>query len=47
MGSQPWLKVNGDGRRFINESGTYENILHADEYQKGHVHYVIFDSYWT
>lgn len=47
MGSQPWLKVNGDGRRFINESGTYENILHADEYQKGHVHYVIFDSNWT
>ena len=46
MGSQPWLKVNADGRRFMNESGTYENILHADEYQKGHCHYTIFDSNW-
>ena len=45
--SQPWLKVNADGRRFMNESGTYENILHADEYQKGHCHYTIFDSNWV
>lgn len=47
MGSQPWLKVNADGHRFFNESGTYEGILHADEYQKGHCHYTIFDSNWT
>lgn len=47
MASQPWLKVNADGKRFINESGTYENILHADEYQKGHCHYTLFDSNWT
>ena len=47
MGSQPWLKVNADGQRFFNESGTYEGILHADEYQKGHCHYTIFDSNWT
>ncbi len=47
MGSQPWLKVNADGRRFMNESGTYENILHANEYQKGHCHYTLFDSNWT
>ena len=47
IGSQPWLKVNADGRRFINESGTYENILHADEYQKGHCHYTLFDANWT
>ncbi len=47
MGSQPWLKVNADGRRFMNESGTYENILHADEYQKGHCHYTLLDSNWT
>ena len=45
-GSQPWLKVNADGERFFNESGTYEGILHADEYQKGHAHYCIFDSNW-
>jgi succinate dehydrogenase/fumarate reductase flavoprotein subunit len=42
MGSQPFLKVNKDGKRFFNESGTYEGILHADEYQKGHCHYTIF-----
>ena len=47
MGSQPWLKVNADGKRFMNESGTYENILHADEYQKGHSHYTLFDSNWV
>lgn len=47
MGSQPWLKVNADGKRFFNESGTYEGILHADEYNKGHVHYTLFDSNWT
>lgn len=47
MGSQPWLKVNADGKRFFNESGTYEGILHADEYQKGHCHYTLFDANWT
>ena len=47
MGSQPWLKVNKDGLRFFNESGTYEGILHADEYNKDHVHYCLFDSNWT
>ncbi len=46
MASQPWLKVNADGERFINESGTYENILHSDQYQKGHCHYTLFDSNW-
>ena len=47
IGSQPWLKVNADGKRFMNESGTYENILHADEYQKGHCHYTLFDANWV
>jgi len=47
MGSQPWLKVNADGERFFNESGTYEGILHADEYNKDHCHYTIFDADWT
>ncbi len=46
-GSQPWLKVNAYGERFFNESGTYEGILHADEYQPGHCHYSIFDATWT
>lgn len=47
MGSQPWLKVNADGKRFFNESGTYEGIAHADEYQKGHCHFTLFDKNWT
>ena len=47
MGSQPWLKVNAYCKRFMNESGTYENILHADEFQKGHCHYTLFDSNWV
>ena len=47
MGSQPWLKVNSFGERFINESGTYENPLHADKYNKDHCHYSIFDSNWV
>lgn len=46
MGSQPWLKVNKFGERFMNESGTYENPLHADEYNPDHCHYSIFDSNW-
>ena len=46
-GSQPWLKVNADGERFFNESGTYEGIIHSDECQKGHCHYSIFDATWT
>ena len=47
MGSQPWLKVNWEGKRFFNESGTYEGILHADEYNKDHAHYTLFDSNWS
>lgn len=47
IGSQPWLKVNADGKRFMNESGIYEGILHADEYQKGHCHYTLFDADWV
>ncbi len=47
MGSQPFLKVNSKGARFFNESGTYEGILHADEFNKDHCHYTIFDSDWT
>ena len=46
IGSQPFLKVNADAERFFNESGTYEGILHADEKQKGHAHYTLFDANW-
>jgi succinate dehydrogenase/fumarate reductase flavoprotein subunit/uncharacterized protein with FMN-binding domain len=47
MGSQPFLKVNSKGERFFNESGTYEGVLHTDEFNKDHCHYTIFDSDWT
>lgn len=47
MGSQPWLKVNANGERFFNESGTYAGVLSADEYNKDHCHYTLFDSDWT
>ncbi len=47
MGSQPWLKVDANGKRFMNESGTYENVLHAAEGLPGHCHYTIFDSNWV
>lgn len=47
MASHPWLKVNADGERFFNESGTYEGILHTNQFQKGHAHYTIFDSDWV
>lgn len=46
IGSQAFLKVNADGDRFFNESGTYDGILHADRKQKGHAHYTIFDANW-
>lgn len=46
MGSQPWLKLDSDGKRFMNESGTYENVLHGNEYRKDHAHYTLFDSNW-
>ena len=44
MGSQPWLKVNLNGERFCNESGTYDFILHADASQPGGTHVTIWDS---
>ncbi len=46
MGSQPWLKVNLNGERFCNESGTYDFILHADSHQPGNIHISIWDSDW-
>lgn len=47
MGSQPWLKVNKDGLRFFNESGTYDGIIRANEFNREHVHYTIFDGNWA
>ena len=44
MGSQPWLKVNLNGERFCNESGTYDFILHADAAQPGNIHICLWDA---
>ncbi|MFR5091009.1 MAG: hypothetical protein ACLTDR_02380 [Adlercreutzia equolifaciens] len=44
MGSQPWLKVNLNGERFCNESGTYDFILHADASQPGNIHVCLWDA---
>ncbi|MEH2919588.1 FAD-dependent oxidoreductase [Samsonia erythrinae] len=47
MGSQPFLKVNMDGKRFMNESVPYDAILYPLQYEKNHVCNVIWDaSYW-
>lgn len=46
MGSQPWLKVNLNGERFCNESGTYDYILHADASQPGNIHVCLWDADW-
>lgn len=46
MGSQPWLKVNLNGERFCNESGTYDFVLHASAHQPGSVYATIWDSDW-
>ena len=46
MGSQPWLKVNLNGERFCNESGTYDFILHADASQPGNIHVCLWDADW-
>lgn len=43
-GSQPWLKVNLNGERFVNESGTYDNAAHAAAKEPGHCYCSIFDA---
>ena len=43
-GSQPWLKVNLKGERFLNESGPYEFPLHAAAKQPGRCYACLFDS---
>lgn len=44
MGTQPFLKVNLNGKRFCNESTPYDYILHADSGQPGRLHVTIWDS---
>ena len=44
LGTQPFLKVNRNGKRFANESGTYDQMSYAAINQPGHVYASIFDS---
>ncbi|MBQ8136862.1 MAG: FAD-binding protein, partial [Clostridia bacterium] len=44
LGSQPFLKVNREGRRFTDESGTYDMMPYAAYNQPGHVYASIFDA---
>ena len=44
LGSQPFLKVNRNGKRFTDESGTYDHMPFAAYNQPGHVFASIFDA---
>jgi hypothetical protein len=44
FGEQPFLKVNLKGKRFCNESGPYEFMLHSMEMQPQHTYCDIFDA---
>lgn len=44
MGSQPFLKVNLRGERFMNEYQPYDYILHAASSQPGHTFVDVWDS---
>lgn len=42
--SQPWLKVNVDGERFINESTPYDYVIHAAaSSSRNHAWYPVWD----
>ncbi len=44
--SQPWLKVNEYGERFINESGNYDYVFHAAQHYPHRCWYPVWDSNW-
>lgn len=44
FGEQPFLKVNLEGKRFCNESGPYEFMLHSMYMQPNHTYCDIFDA---
>ena len=46
LGSQPFLKVNRHGERFMNESQEYDNASHASFQQPGHVYAMVHDANW-
>ncbi len=44
MGSQPFLKVNLNGERFMNEYQPYDYILHSAAMQPAHTYATVWDS---
>ena len=44
MGSQPFLKVGLDGKRFANESGCYDHILHSAFKLPGMTYAMVWDA---
>ena len=44
FGEQPFLKVNLNGKRFCNESGPYEFMLHSMYMQPNHTYVDVFDA---
>ncbi len=42
--SQPWLKLDLDGKRFCNESAPYDISLHALGQRKDHIEVILFDA---
>ena len=44
LGTQPFLKVNRDGKRFTCESGTYDQMPYSAYNQPGRVYASIFDA---
>ncbi|MCR5088304.1 MAG: FAD-binding protein, partial [Oscillospiraceae bacterium] len=47
MGSQPFLKVNLKGERFMNEYQPYDYVLHQAAMQPSHTYATIWDSTYT
>ncbi len=46
LGPLPFLRVNLDGKRFMNESSSFDGLGHALQYQPGHTAVQIIDSSW-
>lgn len=44
MASQPWLKVNLEGKRFCNESEPYDFTLHASLAEPDHTYVTLWDA---
>lgn len=47
MGSQPFLKVNLNGQRFMNESQPYDYIIHQTAQEPFHTYCEVWDSKYT